>query len=125
MILKVIFANSVDPDQTAQGPHCLPVCKNRFEKFARIFSRRHKQRFEKFARIFSRRHKQTMFSDAGFLGTLRVKKELHKVRSKVWNKVLTNLGHLPFFKDFSIFWNVHFHGGERKSVLEDSDHSCG
>ena len=43
VILKVIFANSVDPDQTDQSPHCLPVCKNRFEKFARIFSRRHKQ----------------------------------------------------------------------------------
>ena len=68
MILKVIFANSVDPDQTAplgavlkeqsdQGPHCLPVCKNRYEKFARIFSRR---------------HKQTTFSDAGFLCVLRV-----------------------------------------------------
>ena len=42
------------------GPHCLPVCKNRFEKFARIFSRR---------------HKQTTFSDAGFLGVLRVKNE--------------------------------------------------
>ena len=39
------------------GPHCLPVCKNRFEKFARIFSRR---------------HKQTTFSDAVFLGALRV-----------------------------------------------------
>ena len=50
MILKVIFANSVDP-------HCLPVCKNRFEKFARIFSRR---------------HKQMTFLDAGFLGVLRV-----------------------------------------------------
>ena len=35
VILKVIFANSVDPDQ---GPRCLPVCKNRYEKFARIFS---------------------------------------------------------------------------------------
>ena len=64
VIFKVIFANSVDPDQTAPeeqsdlGPHCLPVCKNRFEKFARIFSRR---------------HKQTTFSDAGFLGILRVK----------------------------------------------------
>ena len=58
MILKVIFANSVDPDQTAdQGPHCLPVIKNRFEKFARIFSRR---------------HKQTKFSDAGFLSVLRI-----------------------------------------------------
>ena len=48
MILKVIFAKSVDPDQTAPlganlGPHCLPVYKNRFEKLARIFSRRHKQ----------------------------------------------------------------------------------
>ena len=32
-----------------------------------------KIRFEKFARIFSRRHKQTTFSDAGFLGALRVK----------------------------------------------------
>ena len=45
MILKVIFANSENPHQTAPlgasdlGPHCLPVCKNRFEKFARIFSR--------------------------------------------------------------------------------------
>ena len=60
MILKVIFANSVDPyqEQSDQGPHCLPVCKNRFEKFARIFSRR---------------HKQTTFSDADFLGVLRVK----------------------------------------------------
>ena len=55
-----MFANSVDPDQTApsdQGPHCLPVCKNRYEKSARIFSRR---------------HKQTTFSDAVFLGALRV-----------------------------------------------------
>ena len=41
------------------GPHCLPVCKNRFEKFASIFSRR---------------HKQMTFSDAGFLGILRVNK---------------------------------------------------
>ena len=62
MILKVIFANSVDPAQTVPlksdlGPHCLPVCKNRFEKFARIFSRR---------------HKQTTFSDAVFLGAFRV-----------------------------------------------------
>ena len=59
VILKAIFANSVDPDQTAPdlGPHCLPVCKNRFEKFARIFSRH---------------HKQTTLSDAGFLGILRV-----------------------------------------------------
>ena len=32
-------------------------------------------RFEKFARIFSRRHKQTTFSDAGFLGVLRVKRQ--------------------------------------------------
>ena len=52
----------MDPDQTALqsdlGPHCLPVCKNRFEKFARIFSRR---------------QKQTTFSDADSLGVLRVK----------------------------------------------------
>ena len=42
--------------QSDQGPHCLPVCKNMFEKFARIFSRQHKQ----------------TFSDAGFLCILRV-----------------------------------------------------
>ena len=55
----------MDPDQTAPlkeqsdvGPHCLPICKNRFEKFARIFSRR---------------HKQMTFSGAGSLGILRVK----------------------------------------------------
>ena len=49
----------MDPDQTPpQGPHCLPVCKNRFEKSARIFNRR---------------HKQTTFSDADFLGVLRIK----------------------------------------------------
>ena len=45
-------------DCSSRSPHCLPVCKNRFEKFARIFGRR---------------HKQTTFSDAGFLGILRVK----------------------------------------------------
>ena len=60
----------MDPDQTAPlgavdlGPHCLPVSKTRFEKFARIFSRR---------------HKQTTFSDAGFLGALRVK---HLLKNK-------------------------------------------
>ena len=32
-----------------------------------------KKMFEKSARIFSRRQKQTTFSDAGFLGILRVK----------------------------------------------------
>ena len=49
----------MDPEeQSDQGPDCLPVCKNRFEKFTRMFSRR---------------HKQTTFSDAGFLGILRVK----------------------------------------------------
>ena len=54
----------MDPDQTApkeqsdQCPHSLPVCKNRFEKFAGILSRQ---------------HKQTTFSDTGFPGILRVK----------------------------------------------------
>ena len=57
VILKVIFDNSVDPDQeqSDQGPHCLPVCKNWFEMFASIFSRRHKQ------------------TTAGFLGISTVK----------------------------------------------------
>ena len=74
--LKVIVANSVDPDQTAPsdlGPHCLPICKNRFEKFARIFSRR---------------HTQTTFSDAGFLGVLRVKV------TTSWSVSLLKLGRL-------------------------------
>ena len=47
-------------EQSDLGTHCLPVCKNRFEKFARIFSRR---------------HKQTTFSESGFLSALRVNKE--------------------------------------------------
>ena len=45
-------------EQSDQGPHCLPVYKSRFEKFASIFSRR---------------HKLTTFSYAGFLGILRLK----------------------------------------------------
>ena len=57
IVVCFVFANSVDPEQSDLGPRCLPVCKNRFEKFARMFSRR---------------HKQTPFSDAGFLGVLRV-----------------------------------------------------
>ena len=62
-----VFANSEYPDQTLHsaasdlGSHCLSVCKNRFKMFARIFSRR---------------HKQTTFSDAGFLGALRVNDSL-------------------------------------------------
>ena len=59
VILRVLSVNSVDPVQQSDlGPQCLPVCKNRFERFVRIFSRR---------------NKQTTFSDAGFLGALRVK----------------------------------------------------
>ena len=53
-------------EQSDLGPHCLPVSKNRFGKFARIFSRR---------------HKQTTFSDVGFLGVLRVKNN-RKIISK-------------------------------------------
>ena len=53
----------MDPDHTAQEQSGLvhTVC---------LYA---KNRFEKFARIFSRRHKQTTFSDARFLGVLRVK----------------------------------------------------
>ena len=54
---KSFLQNSADPDQFDLGPHCLLVCKNKFEKFAKIFSRR---------------HKQTTFLDAVFLGALRV-----------------------------------------------------
>ena len=49
-------------EQSDLGPHCLPGCKSGFKKFARTFSRR---------------HKQTTFSDAGFLGILRVKCCVH------------------------------------------------
>ena len=55
------------------GSTCLPICKNRFEKFARIFSRR---------------HKQTTFSDSGFLGILRVNYALDK------RGVLINIFHI-------------------------------
>ena len=54
----------MDPDQTAplgSGSTLFAVCKNRFEKFARIFSRR---------------QKQTTFSDADFLGNLRINRGL-------------------------------------------------
>ena len=49
----------MDPDQTAPRSSLIrvhTVC---------LYA---KNRFEKFARIFSRRHKQATFSDAGFLG---------------------------------------------------------
>ena len=58
-------------EQSDLGPHCLPICKNGFEKFARIFSRR---------------HKQTIFSDAGFLGALRVKKNTVSTNCKLFLK---------------------------------------
>ena len=51
--IRLLLYDQSDPD-----PHCLPVCKTSFEKFARIFSRQ---------------HKKPTFSDAGFLGILRVK----------------------------------------------------
>ena len=76
MFLKVISANSVNPDQTAPkeqsdlGPHCLPVSKNRFDKFARIFSRR---------------HNQATFSDAGFLGALRVN---YRVGGSIYRRIM-------------------------------------
>ena len=58
--LKVIVANSVDPDQTAPFRSSLiwvhTVC---------LYA---KCKFEKFARRCSRRYKQTTFSDADFLG---------------------------------------------------------
>ena len=64
----------MDPNQTA------PLCKNRFEKFARIFSRR---------------HKQTTFSDAGFLGALRV-------NMKFWN----NFRELTFLSSMNSKFNL-------------------
>ena len=69
----------MDPDQgqSDQGPHCLPVCKNRFEKSARIFSRQ---------------HKQTTFSDAVFLGALRVKPK-QTAQTKINHG---RMGHTPF-----------------------------
>ena len=54
---------SVDPNQTAPA-----VCS----LIRVLFACMQKKRFEKSARIFSRRHKQTTFSDAVFLGALRV-----------------------------------------------------
>ena len=64
VILKVSFANSVDPDQTA------PL--GAVWSGSTLFACMKKNRFERFAKIFSRRHKQTTFSDVGFLGVLRV-----------------------------------------------------
>ena len=66
-------------EQSVQGPHCLPVCKNRSEKFARIFSRR---------------HKQTTFSDADFLGVLRV----------------NNVPKYSLKNEFLLLWLVQYNG---------------
>ena len=63
VILKVISANSVDSDQTAPRSSLIRVHN------VCLYA---KSMFEKFARRCSRRHNQT-FSDAGFLGALRVK----------------------------------------------------
>ena len=68
----------MDPDQTAPrgavwaGSTLFAVSKNRFEEFARIFSRR---------------HKQMTFSDAGFLGILRVKVIVHVIIIDQWNQI--------------------------------------
>ena len=67
-LFKSHFCKQCGPrsEQSDQGPHCLPVCKNRLEKSARIFSRW---------------HKQTTFSDAVFLGALRVKDPTTETKS--------------------------------------------
>ena len=59
MILKVIFANSIDPDQTAPLLHT--VCL-----YAKIG-------LKSLQEYSADDIKQTTFSDAGFLGILRVK----------------------------------------------------
>ena len=55
----------MNPDQTAPSSliRVHTVC---------LYAKKKKNRFEKSARKFSRRHKQTTFSDAVFLGALRV-----------------------------------------------------
>ena len=63
----------MDSEQSDLGPHCLLVCKNRFEKFAKIFSRR---------------RKQTTFSDADFLGVLRVRNYLEHDLLLVWQMLV-------------------------------------
>ena len=72
-------------EQSDQGPQFLPVCKNRFENFARTFSRQ---------------HKQMTFSNAGFLGILRIKinvcqssttkliKEGSKIKQQIRDKII-------------------------------------
>ena len=65
---------------TAHAPRLFPMRQGR-----RVFIRDEsvcKNRFEKFARIFSRRHKQMTFSVAGFLGALRVN---HYQTTKLWS----------------------------------------
>ena len=61
----------MDPDQTAPLGAVWPG--------STLFAGMQKNRFEKFARIFSRRNKQTTFSDAVFLGALRVKEGTFKI----------------------------------------------
>ena len=70
-----------------------------------------KNRFELFARIFSRRHEQTTFSAAGFLGVLKVSngkysvypKYLARANSADPDQMPPDLGllYLPLIQEFS------------------------
>ena len=57
-----------------------------------------------FARIFSRRHKLTTFSDAGFLGILRLKSQFFYVCASVVSYVAFVL--TLFVPHLSIFWSL-------------------
>ena len=65
MILKVIFANSVDPDQMA--PPRSSLIRHTVYLYAKI-GWKSLQEYN----VFSRGHKQKTFSDSGFLGVLKV-----------------------------------------------------
>ena len=64
-----------------------------------------KKRFEKFARIFSRLHKQMTFSDAGFLGILRAKILSGIANSEDPDDLTLHCLHMPFYQEL---WRKKF-----------------
>ena len=81
-------------EQSDLGPHCLPT---------NVYA---KCKFEKFARRCSRRHKQTTFSDADFLGALRVN-YYYRNNSYIRADLIvhtSNQSNLICFSDSPLYW---------------------
>ena len=110
--LKFIAANSVDPRSDCSFKSSLiwvhTVC---------LYA---KCKFEKFARRCSRRHKQTTFSDADFLGALRVNTSL------VCKSFLSDtFCHLYFFNLYVLPYSIFTQMCRTSYVIAIALNNCG